>query len=75
MKLPGYDAWLEAPYQRMCAEEERFERFAELYEASSEYESDLAAWLTENADGERADYHESDEFADRVRQMMHDHDE
>jgi len=72
MRLPGYDAWLEEPYQRMCAEAERFERYAELYAASDEYESDLAKWLESNPDADPIDFVESDEFIDTVQTMMYE---
>lgn len=47
--LPGYDAWLEEPYQRRCAEEEaralaESERFATNAIASFEYILESKDW-------------------------------
>ena len=72
MRLPGYDAWLEEPYQQMYVDDERFERCAERYAASDEYESDLAKWLESNPDADPIDFVESDEFIDTVQTMMYE---
>lgn len=70
MKLPGYDAWLERPYQEMWDDHDRFERYAERYMATDRYEQDRAEWLVENPDSNPDDYPESDWFADKVRELM-----
>lgn len=67
-----YDAWLEKPYQEAAERADFYDKMAEQYMDSDEFDSDAEEWakakgLTEY---DWQDYAESDEFEAVVEKMM-----
>lgn len=76
MKLPGYDAWLEKPYQDMWADHDKFERYADIYETLECFESDYKEWVLdqEYTDPDEVfsleNYRESSEYEEAVWDLI-----
>lgn len=66
----NYDAWLEEPYQRMCADEETWFRAEEEWLESDHYKESLAEWLEENPSKTEDDYQQSQRFQNGVQSVI-----
>lgn len=74
MKGIDYDAWLEKPYQDMCAAADAYEAACNRYEEMDRFEEDFAEWLAEQetADGRELsvdDYRESGAYQSVVEAL------
>ncbi len=66
--LPGYDAWLERPYQQMCEESDRFIDWCE--ENDVDPEDDDATALYEQAQQDAAEELAERRAEDMAERMM-----